>query len=184
MGSDLNTVIPDFTTAGKKTDGDNFFYFLDSFDVQSFGFAIFINKSGNKFFPVVTDPIKFYFFKNLNLYKTSKVTNCGIHSYLLELLKKNKKRFYLDCVFFMFHEETRLTFSNLIIKNIKTQKIDDISNLFILSDDAALIACLTDVPIYVDDNSINHLTYVIPQGMDTETLISFIRSVLGGDVKI
>jgi len=161
---------------GKNTpdnNSDNLFYFYDAFCTHCEFFAIFINNNKNKFLPVILDGLKFATVVSVINNKLG-LEHCGTYSYIIYLV--NKRNLSIDCVNFMFSEKIKIPLTNLVIRNKRTKKIDDISKLFIFPADGAMISFLLKVPISVDDNSMKYLTLPIMPNVDLPLLFDFIKT--------
>lgn len=157
----------------KEKGSEKFFYFFDSFSTNTSFFSIFVNERKNRFLPILLDSVRSALVMGIIKNKLN-LSHCGVYSYLIHLI--NGKDFRLDSVCLAYSKDLKLPLSNLIIKNNKTKKIDDISNIFILPADSALIAFLSNVPIFVDSDSLPFLTLPIVDEADIKTLIDFIKS--------
>ena len=153
-------------------DLENNFYFFDAFNTNKSFFSIFINKNRTRFFPVVLGDIQFATICSV-LQEKLTIEHCGVYSYIINLAKK--RGYSIDCVNLMFSEKLQAPLTNLVIRNNRTKKIDDISKLFLLPVDGAMISFLLKIPINIDENSLQYLTLPIIPGIELELLVNFLK---------
>jgi bifunctional DNase/RNase len=151
---------------------ENNFYFFDAFYTYYSFFAIFINDNKTRFFTSLLDVLKFTTIVNVSQNKMG-IESCGIYSYVIDLV--NKMNLSIDCVNLMFSEKAQAPLTNLVIRNKKNQKIDDVSKIFLFPADGSLISVLLKVPISIDDNSLKHLTLPVVQNIELPLLVDLVK---------
>jgi len=154
-------------------DIENNFHFFDAFSTKKSFFSIFVNKNKTRFFPANLDVLHFAIINSV-LQEKLKLEHCGVYSYIINLA--SKRGFSIDCVNMMFSEKIQLPLVNLVIRNNRTKKIDDISKLFLLPVDGAVISFLLKIPINIEENSLQYLTLPIIPGLELGLLIEFLKS--------
>jgi len=151
----------------------NSFYFYNSFNTRYSFFGIFVNKNKIRFLPVLLDYLQFVILSDIIDGKLE-IKNCGIYSYLIQLV--DGKKLFMDCVNLTYSESLGIPLSNLVIRNKKTQKIDDISKVFVFPAEGAIISLLLKRPILIDSFSIEYLTLPIISSVELPALINFIKA--------
>jgi len=163
----MNKIIPSIN------DAESTFSFFDAFHTHYSFFAIFVNQNKTRFFPSLIDAMKFATMVNVAQNKLG-IEHCGIYSYIMNLV--DKRKLLIDCVNLMFSDKLQVPLTNLVIRNKKTKKIDDISKLFLFPADGAMLSFLLKIPISVDLNSINHLTLPVIPNIELPLLIDLIKN--------
>lgn len=160
------------TTNLPKGYSDNLFYFFEIFYTHYHFFSIFVNSRKNRVLPIGLDEIKFITMSSV-LQNKFNIDHCGVYSYISQLIEQ--KKLLVDCVNLMFSEKLNLPLTNLIIRDKKTAKINNVSKTLLLPADGAIMSLLFNAPISIDDASIPFLT--IPVIDNTVELPLFIDSI-------
>jgi len=156
-----------------NSDLNNLFYFFDAFRTHYSFFAVFVNQNKTKFFPSLIDETKFMTMVSVAQNKLG-LEHCGIYSYLIQLV--NKRNFSLDCVNLMYSGKLQVPLMNLVIRNKNTKMINDISKLFLFPADGVMLSFLLKIPISVDPNSINALTFPTVPNLELPLLVDLIKT--------
>jgi hypothetical protein len=151
---------------------ENSFYFFDAFYTHYSFFAIFVNDNKTRFFTSLLDGLRFTTIINFSQNGLG-IESCGIYSYVIDLV--NRGNLSIDCVNLMFSEKVQAPLTNLVIRNKKDQKIDDVSKIFIFPADGSLISVLLKVPISIDDNSLKYLTLPVVPNIELPLLVDLVK---------
>lgn len=143
--------------------------------------VVFLNSSKKLYLPILLDLQRISIVKNF-VNKLLGINACGIYSLLYYFIFKSK--LIVHSVFLGFSSQLGLPLVSIIIVN-KKNKIQNISQLFILPEDAAVCSILYQVPIIINDERAKELlTYPIGETKEEDLLNVLENHILSAELEM
>lgn len=174
--NDTNKSVEEMTKQGVEE-----FYFHGLIESNSANVVIFISQSKLFYLPIIMDFQRFNVIKGF-VNKVLSITSCGIYSLLLFFIDKSKQA--VSSIFLSFNDYFNMPTVNLVIVD-KKNKVQTISNLFVLAEDAAVCSVIYGVPILISDKkNLDFLAFPLGEIKDVDLINALEEKILENEKAI